>query len=255
MHWVVLPFVFFALFLCTTPAVAATTTERQVELPVQQAIETRQSAQKQVDQWRGDHERLTARFELLQQERQDLETRGEALRQTVAATESRLEGKRRQLAEIKRITGEIGPFLDEVHGRLREVSSQDPPFLREERQRRIDKLEEMMADPAVSVGEKYRRLMEGLLVEAEYGLSAEIYREQITLNETPTLVEVFRLGRLRLIYLTLDQNGCGFYNEATRAWEPLANSHLRTIKSAMAMAGKRQPVELLSLPLGRMVSQ
>ncbi len=233
----------------------ATETERQVEQPVRQSIDTRQSAQKEVDQWRGDKERLTARFELLQQESKDLSSRGEDLRQSVVAAESRLAGKRRQLAEIERITGEIAPFLDELYGRLREVSSQGLPFLQEERQQRIDKLQVVMADPAVSVGEKYRRLMEGLLVEAEYGFSTEVYQEHIGLNGTSTLVDVFRLGRLNLFYLTLDQSGCGFYNMATKAWEPLAAGHLRAIKATVAIAGKRQPVELLSLPLGRMANR
>ena len=233
----------------------ATETERQVEQPVRQSIDARQSAQQEVDQWRGDKERLTTRFEQLQQESEALTARSEELRQSVDAAENRLAGKRRQLAEIERITGEIAPFLEELFGQLRAVSSQGPPFLREERQQRIEKLQVLMADPAVSVGEQYRRLMEGLLVEAEYGLSTEVYQEHISLNDTPTLVEVFRLGRLSLFYLTLDQKGCGFYNEATKAWEPLADSHLRPIKTAMAMAGKRQPVELLSLPLGRMAGR
>ena len=245
----------FGCLVLAAPSLHAFETERQVERPVRQSIEVRQSAQQEVDQWRGDKERLTTRFEQLQQESESLTARSEELRQSVAAAEQRLAAKRRQLAEIERITSEIAPFLDELHGQLRAVSSQGPLFLREERQQRIEKLQGLMADPAVSVGEKYRRLMEGLLVEAEYGLSTEVYQEHISLNNTPTLVEVFRLGRLSLFYLTLDQKGCGFYNEATKAWGPLADSHLRPIKAAMAMAGKRQPVELLSLPLGRMAGR
>ncbi len=255
MQRVYLPFFLFSFCSLTAIAASATETERQVEQPVRQSIDARQSAQKEVDQWRGDKERLTARFELLQQESKDLKARGEELRQSVTAAESRLAGKQRQLAEISRITGEIAPFLDELYGQLQEVGSQGPPFLQEERKQRIDKLQVLMADPAVSVGEKYRRLMEALLVEAEYGLSTEVYQEHVNLNNTPTLVDVFRLGRLNLFYLTLDQKGCGFFNEATKAWEPLADSHLRTIASAVAIAGKRQPVELLSLPLGRMASR
>ena len=66
-------------------------------------------------------------------------------------------------------------------------------------------------------------------------------------------MDVFRLGRLNLFYLTLDQEHCGFYNEAERTWQPLDESFLRPLKSAVAMAAKRQPVEMVSLPLGRMV--
>lgn len=247
-----LPFFLFFFFCLTVIAVEGRETERQVEQPLRQAIDVRQLAQKEVDRWRGDKERLTARFEQLEQESELLKARSEELRQSVATTEHRLAEKRQQLAEIERITGEIVPFLDELYGRLQEVSSQGPPFLREERDQRIARLQAVLADPAVSVGERYRRLMEGLLIEAEYGFSTEVYQEYISLGTTPTLVEVFRLGRLNLFYLTLDHTQCGYYNEATKTWEQLAESHLHVIRSAMAMAGKRQPVEFLSLPLGRM---
>ena len=63
-----LPFFLFSTLFLAVPLVQATETERQVEQPARQAIDTRQAAQKDVDQWRGDKERLTARFELLQQE-------------------------------------------------------------------------------------------------------------------------------------------------------------------------------------------
>jgi hypothetical protein len=42
---------------------------------------------------------------------------------------------------------------------------------------------------------------------------------------------------------------------AKKKWEPLSTSHNLAIKSAIDIAAKRQPVELLSLPLGRMVIQ
>lgn len=246
--------VVLALSLSTIDA-SATETQKQVEQPVRQAIDTRQAAQKEVDQWRGDRDKLTVRFEVLQQESQELKAKAEELRGSVAAAEARVAGKRQQLAEIGRITGEIAPFLDELYGRLRDVSSEGPPFLREEREQRMTKLRAVMTDPAVSVGERYRRLMEGLMIEAEYGFSTEVYQEHIDLNNTSTLVDIFRLGRLNLFYLTLDRSGCGFYNEASKAWEPLGEKHLRAITSAVAIAGKRQPVELLNLPLGRMASR
>jgi len=250
-----LPFFLFTTLFLAVPFVQATETERQVEQPVRQAIDARQAAQKEVDQWRGDKDRLTARFELLQQETKDLKTRSEDLQASVNAAEGRLNGKKQQLVEIARTTGEIAPFLDELFGQLREVSSQGPPFLQNERQARIEKLQTLVSDPAVTVGEKYRRLMEALLVEAEYGFTTEVYQEHIALGSNSTLVDVFRLGRLNLFYLTLDQSRCGFYNEAAKTWEPLSDAHLRTIKSAVAIAAKRQPAELLSLPLGRMASR
>lgn len=244
---------FFAL-----PGMAAgqtTETQRQVEQPLRRAIETHQTTQKTVDQWRDDRERLTARYELLQEEIGQLKERDDALQTSVDAARKRLAAKHQQLTETDRITGEITPFLDTLLATLQTVSQEGPPFLVQERQERIDKLETLVNDPAVSVGEKYRRLMEGLLVEAEYGTTTEVYQAHIDLHGQSTLVDIFRLGRLNLFYLTLDRSGCGVFNVAANSWEPLADASLRPLRSVVAMAAKRQPVELVSLPLGRMVSR
>nr|WP_321467240.1 DUF3450 domain-containing protein [uncultured Desulfobulbus sp.] len=240
-------------FSAKTAGAQPTETERRVEQPLRQAIDTSQSAQKTVDQWRGDRERLTARYELLEQEIKQLKERNDELQTAVDATRERLAQKKQQLGEIERITGEITPFLEELYTKLAVAQQQGPPFLLQERQDRLEKLQVLINDPGVSVGEKYRRLMEGLMVEAEYGTTTEVYQDHIDLQGQPTLVDVFRLGRLNLFYLTLDQEHCGFYNEAERTWQPLDESFLRPLKSAVAMAAKRQPVEMVSLPLGRMV--
>lgn len=249
---------FFLLFLCTLllPRLGGaqpTETQRRVEQPLRQAIDTRQSAQKAVDQWRGDRERLTARYELLQEEIKQLKERDGELQTAVDSTRERLAAKQQQLTEISRITGEITPFLDELLQKLAAVTQDGPPFLEQERQQRLDKLQALINDPAVSVGEKYRRLMEGLLVEAEYGTTTEVYQAHVDVQGQPTLVDIFRFGRLNLFYLSLDQGNCGSYNLASKTWQPLDDAYLRPLKSAVAMAGKRQPVELVSLPLGRMV--
>jgi hypothetical protein len=230
-------------------------TRQQIEEPVYQAVQTRQAAQQEEDQWRGDREKLTARFEQLQAENEELRQQRTELRQTIVATESRLDGKRQQLADMIRISEEISPFLDDLLDRLRQAIAMGPPFLVDERQQRLDGLTAMMGDPAITVAEQYRRLMEGLLVEAEYGFTTEMDQETIMVDNEPLMAEIFRLGRLRLFYLSLDHRLCGFYNVATRSWQPLDSTHLRTIRSLVAINAKQQPVELLNIPVGRMVRQ
>jgi hypothetical protein len=66
------------------------------------------------------------------------------------------------------------------------------------------------------------------------------------------LANIFRLGRIALFYQTLDGKVCGFYNVASAAWNPLPKAYNHTIQSAMDIGTKRRPVELLSLPIGRM---
>jgi hypothetical protein len=97
--------------------------------------------------------------------------------------------------------------------------------------------------------------MEALLVEAEYGSTIEVYQQTIDVDGAPSLVNVFRLGRISLFYQTLDQKRCGFYDVAATGWRPLPTAFNRCIQTAIEIGAKRRPVELLTLPLGRMAGR
>ena len=138
---------------------------------------------------------------------------------------------------------------------MTEVIEQDLPFLPEERGKRLVALAPVLEDPAIRLSEKYRKVMEALLVEAEYGFTCDVSQQTISIGGAPVLVEILRFGRLGLFYLSLDKRQCGFYNVATASWQPLAVRYLPEIRKAVAIGLKQQPPELLDLPLGRVVKR
>lgn len=229
--------------------------EDQVKQPVRQAISLLKKTQEHEKQWRIDKEKLIARLDQLQTANEDLSRRRTELQCSAAATESRIVDKKKQLADIARITNEISPFLHELYEQLQHIVADGLPFLETEREQRIEKLRPVMMDPSVTVSEKYHKVMEALLVEAEYGFTYEVTQQTIPLENAPTLVNIFRLGRLGLFYLSLDKKLCGLYNIATKTWQPLGVKHLPAIRAAVAIGLKRRPVELLDLPVGKMVNK
>jgi hypothetical protein len=148
---------------------------------------------------------------------------------------------------------QIEPFVLGLIAELKSNLSASYPFLMMERTRRIDKLDQIATDPEIPISEKYRKAMEALLIEAEYGYTIETYQETISLNGQALLANIFRLGRLSLFYQSLDQKQCGFFNVATNSWQPLPQSDNLSIRTAVDIAAKRKPVELLTLPVGRLV--
>ena len=225
----------------------------RVEKPVQKAIDIRQETQKAQDQWREERQRLVDAFENLQQEQQQLQEQKKHLLEVSSATKARIAEKEKQLADIEQISVQIQPFLTELIVRLHQQVANDMPFLSVERGRRLERLDQMMTDPDVMISEKFRKIMEALMVEAEYSRTIEVYQETIKADGRDILVNIFRLGRICLFYQTLDQKGCGFYNVSAGAWHSLPDSYNYTIQAAMDIGAKRRPVELLSLPIGRMV--
>lgn len=225
-----------------------------VRKTVDKAIEIRQSTQKDEERWRQEKEKLTAVYERLKGEQEILQAQHDRLKQETTAARERVAVKEKQLADIERMAAEIDPFLRERVERLRRLVADDTPFLKAEREQRIARLDKMMEDPEAPVSEKFRKTMEALLIEAEYGTTIEVYQDTIELETRPTLVNLFRLGRVSLFYQTLDHKTCGFYDVAARAWRPLPKSYNHAIQTAIEIGARRRPVELLTLPLGRLAA-
>jgi hypothetical protein len=75
----------------------------------------------------------------------------------------------------------------------------------------------------------------------------------VDLEGEQVLVEVLRLGRLALFCRTLDGRTTGLFDVATERWRVLPGKFNRDIERAADIAAKRRPVELLRLPIGRIV--
>jgi multidrug efflux pump subunit AcrA (membrane-fusion protein) len=251
-------FVGLALLASMLPAVARAEkadVQGEVEQPVREAIAIRQATQKAQARWQEERQQMVAAYEQLQAEQTRLEARQAVLEESLAAARSRVAAKQAQIEAIAQITDRVAPFLDQLYQRLAQRIDEDLPFLPDERRQRLKNLQTLLGDPGVAVSEKFRKVFEALLVEAEYGNTIEVYRENITIDGRSMLADIFRLGRIGLYYQSLDRQACGFYNIVAAAWQPLDKTANRTLQTAMDIGAKRQPVELLNMPIGRIAPQ
>ena len=60
---------------------------------------------------------------------------------------------------------------------------------------------------------------------------------------------------MSLFYQTLDRKRCSMYDVSVNGWRALPDVCNHGIHTAMEIAAKRRPVEMLALPLGRMAGQ
>lgn len=243
-------FIFFVQFALLCQAQGGESAE-QITKPVDESISIRQNTQKSEVQWQSDKEKLLARYDELTETAQHLSSKRQALTEKIDNTRSRIAVKQKQLDDIEQIQSEITPLISVLINEIEQFTATDLPFLSEERDARLQRLIEIRDDPEVAVSEKYRKVMEALLVEMEYGNTIEVYQETIKTEDREMLVDIFRLGRIALFFQTLDHKSCGFYNVASATWQPLPAAYNRTIEAAMEIGAKRRPVELLTLPLGR----
>ncbi len=242
----------FALLLvpCST---GAEQFKKKVEKPVDESIAIRQEAQKEFEKWADEKSALETEFENLRETRQRLAAEVERLAGETAAREERVAALDRQIRSMEKISEDLAPFLENVYSRLADLIREPPPFLTEERNLRLQSLRETLDDSKIAMGEKFRKVMEALFVEAEYGNTVETYQQKIGIGREEVLATVFRLGTMALFYETLDQKSVGYYNLSENKWTPLPAEANREIREAVEIASKMRPAEIVSLPLGRIV--
>jgi hypothetical protein len=226
----------------------------RVKRPVADSIMIRQKTQKAADKWAEERTRLQDEYEKLEEDMELLTAANQELNQAVRHCRSSIAGLERKIVEIERITNEMSPFLEETFVRLAAFVNNDVPFLKEERARRLDGLRRILDDPLVSISEKFRKVMEALSVEAEYGNTVEVFQERIAVGDKNVQVDIFRLGRLSLFFRTLDLKTSGFFDPAASKWKELPSRYNREINAAVDMGAKRRSMDLLILPLGKVAA-
>ncbi|RLB21121.1 MAG: DUF3450 domain-containing protein [Deltaproteobacteria bacterium] len=240
------------LFIMAVPVRGETEAER-IKKKVTKTIDIRRQTQKKEDKWASQKAELKAEYQSLKSRLEQLKKQKEKTQKILALQKGRVEELKRKLTESVKVRDELYSHMDGWVMRLETWISRDLPFLPEERKKRLASIKEMMADPGIESAEKFRRVMEALQVETEYGSTVEVYQDTIKVNGQPTLVNIFRLGRLTLFYQTPDRKDVGCYNRATGKWEALPGKYRHDIDLAVEMASKQRPIDLIKLPIGRIV--
>lgn len=223
---------------------------KDIEAPVDKAVDTRQATQAAREKWDAEHQKLAEEYDRVKAENEQLVFANKNLTQKFKDLEESNRNLTREKEEAQRIRTELAPFLKELLGRLKALVTADAPFLSRERHDRLARLEVILDDPDITIAEKYRKMMEALFVEAEYGNTVEVYREKIVANGAEVLADIFRMGRVALFFLALDRESAGIFDVATNQWRTLDKAHVPAIEAVVEMAAKHRPMEVVTLPLG-----
>ena len=252
--FILMCFVGFSCFSESLPAFSEDFPAR-VKKPVNESITIRRNTQKSADQWSEERLKLKGKYETLETDNDRLKVENNALKKNSADRRASIDALEGEIAQISRISEELLPFLEQTYDRLAKWVKEDVPFLPDERRKRLETLRRILDDPLVSTGEKFRKTMEALSVEAEYGNTVEAYREEIIIDEQKIQVNIFRLGRISLFFQSLDGEKTGYFDPAEFVWKEFPPQYNRQINAAMEMGAKRKPVDLLILPLGKLVTK
>jgi hypothetical protein len=216
---------------------------------IDKSINTRKETQKKSGEWQTQKERLKSRYYQLKDTKETKQIEINHLKEVVERQEAYIKRINRKIIEMEKIRQQLVPYLLEVISRMEEQVASDLPFLLEERTARTRALKAIVNDPEVTMGEKIRRVFEGLRVEMDYGKGVETAKEEIDFQDQKILVKVLRLGRTSLLMQTLDGKEIGIYDD--NQWVALPGKYRAEIDKAIDIAVRRRPIEFVNLPVRR----
>lgn len=231
------------------------TTSRAVRKEISKIMDVEKNIQQRNAAWNEESATLSDRFIRLETGKKQLEKQLEKRALLLGLEEKKYAENKRKQVETDRVRNELSAYLDSVLMKLETHINLDLPFLVAERQARINSLKEMMVDTSESGAEKFRRIFEALQIETEYGATVEATRQTITFEGQSVLADVLRLGRISLFCQTIDQKKAGFFDKTKKGWVLLPKGVNSDMAKALSMARLERSIELVKLPLGRIVKQ
>ena len=192
---------------------------------------------------------LVSEYEGVLHQIESLRSYNKQTRKLIKSQTQEMESIRTQIGEVKQTSKEIMPLMLQMSKNLERFIALDIPFLMKERTNRLQEIKKIMDRADVSVSEKYRRLMEAYQIESEYGRTLEHYEGVQNVNGKTLSVNYLRVGRIALIYQSLDGKKQAYWDKNKKAWAPLASRYKRAVERGLKVAKKELPGELLIVPV------
>jgi len=238
----------FALCLGASPAAGSPEKLRAVVGEETKALNEASASQERIDRLDDDTQKLLAEYRQVTAETESLKTYNDQLAAQVPSQAQELASLEKQLQDVETTQREVLPMMQRMLETLDRFVQLDVPFLGQERQRRIANLKEMMDRADVTVSEKYRRIVEAYQIEMEYGRTLEAYEGKLGDAEDARAVQFVRVGRIALLYQTLDRKETGYWDAGKKDWV-VDDSYRHAFTHNLEVAKKMGAPDLLVVPV------
>lgn len=206
-------------------------------------------AQQLIDRADDTTDRLLNTYRDIQRQLDSLQVYDTQVSKLVVAQRKQIADLERRIADAAMVSREVTPLMFRMLESLETFIGLDVPFLMEERKARLQELRAMMDRSDVPDSEKFRRILEAYQVENEYGRTIEAYRGKAGTDSDVRTVDFLRIGRVILIYKTLDGREARIWNQETSSWEVLPDRYHSSIQKGFRIARKQMAPDLVRLPV------
>lgn len=214
-------------------------------------LELAQASQERINDVVDGTRSLADQYRSINKEIDGLRVYNRLMTAQVQGQEATLEQIALSMDQVDVINRQIFPLMERMIDGLKQSIALDVPFLLEERNERIEQLNEIMERSDVSVAEKFRKVMEAYQIEMDYGSTAEWYAHAIDLGGDLGVREysMLRIGRIGLYFQSDDSSITGMWDPETKEFVVLDNEHRNEVRKGLRMARQLIAPELLLLPV------
>jgi hypothetical protein len=233
---------------CVALGAAAEEPKPALEPVMQEQLATDAEAirhQERVNQLGDETRELLLQYRQYLSETKSLREYSDQLAVQVQSQGGEIEFLQQQLSEIEDTARDVLPLMQKMLDTLDRFVELDVPFQLVERRKRVDSLKETMGRADVSISEKYRRIVEAYQIETEYGRTLEAYPGEL---EDARTVRFLRIGRVALLYQTMDGQETGYWDVERKGWV-VDDSYRSAVKHGFEVADKVGAPDLLAAPI------
>lgn len=211
--------------------------------------ESAQQSQAKIDAIDSDTRNKERDYRALVKEIQGLETYISQLDRQLAMQQQELADIDSSIEQVTLIERQITPLMLRMIDSIEQFVAADVPFQIDERRQRVVALKDIMGRSDVTVAEKYRKVLDAYQKEMDYGRTIRSYRAPLSIEGTEREVDFLRVGRIALVYQSLDGEHLGVWDQQQKTWQTLGSEYKSKMTQALRIAREQAAPDLIRVPV------
>lgn len=216
---------------------------KNVVKEVSESKKVAQATQSQIEKLDNNTQTLISRYKQTLKAIDGLEAFNAQQNRTIALQQEEIAKLQKSISEVNGVKSLIPGLMEEMIKNLEEFVSNDIPFEKEARMKRIQELKDVLVDPGFADPERFRVILEAYKNEVSYGSTINAWSGDLN----GRTVNFARVGRVGFYYQTKDGKEAGAF--VGGEWQILDAAANGQIRSLLKMARKQAPINVLALPI------
>ncbi|MEL6790578.1 MAG: DUF3450 domain-containing protein [Pseudomonadota bacterium] len=211
-------------------------------------------SQQRIDQLDDETAQLLNEFRADQKQLDASRRYNRSLERTISNQERQIGRIQEDIENVGGLQQAIEPLMEDMVAAFEKFVEADLPFNLNGptgRLLRAQRMRENLEDPNKSAAEKYRTIIEGYKLEAEFGRTVNFSQGTINVDGAEISGDFLQVGRVELLFKTEDDSVLKAWDNSTKSWSDISQSYVPDVKIAMRIAKGQAAPTLFALPLKR----